>query len=71
MNHMLRLAPGSIVLNQDTAHPMSGRVLDIRSTSPTNVWVSWTNGTVSIEQLSDLTLTAHIIIADQQLEDQR
>ena len=55
---------GTIVLNQDTA-PMSGIVIPPPdgTNDPGYVWVHWQDGRETREQTSDLTLTAHTVLA--------
>lgn len=59
----IRLGPGTIVLNQNPDHPMSGEVLepgeDHRAAVDDGlILVRWANGIVELESPADLTLTA-------------
>ena len=63
MKGHIRLLPGTVVLNQDTSLPMSGAVIerpDNESPADGFVWVHWVDGTIALEDPSDLVLTAQL-----------
>lgn len=76
---MLKIAPGTQVLNQSIEHPMSGEVIptpegEVDMTD--HVWVQWCdrsvgNDGVIQEYLADLTLTGKVFVAADQVTRRR
>lgn len=61
----IRIAPGTVVLNQDTAHPMAGTVIappEGELHHNLMLWVHWADGQIELEDTSDVTLTGHLIL---------
>ncbi len=52
----MKLAAGSIVLNQDSSQPMSGKVVNVEP-----FIVQWCNGSESTEDPGDVTLTGNCV----------
>jgi hypothetical protein len=60
-----KLLPGTVVLNQDPANPMSGVVIPTPEGEHDYdefVWVDWANGLICQEQATDVTLTGCLFI---------
>jgi len=64
----MKIGPGTVVLNQDSAHPMSGTVVPApegEQERDDSVWVQWSDRSVGDngvceESLSDVTLTGKL-----------
>jgi hypothetical protein len=60
-----KIAPGTIVLNQDTDRPQAGVVIappEGETDHPISLWVHWADGQTALEAAADVTLTAHLIL---------
>ena len=63
--NFLKVAAGSIVINQDLDHPMAGEVIDCpegQKEYDEFIWVKWGNGLICQEDRQDVTLTACLYV---------
>lgn len=66
----MKIGPGTVVLNQDSARPMSGTVVappEGEQEREDSVWVQWCDTTVGDdgvceEALQDVTLTGKLVL---------